>query len=323
MASPQIESGKYDKASGSPPAARLPDFVKLLEELKALKTRSYSLDLQRLEESQKAELEAVMKAAEKRTKIGADLLKAQAEERRIAEAKHQHDKEMLAAKFQKLDQSLLALGHFLQTTGPLRDLEARLAEREAELRKQEEELNVQRKVFARERDELEAEKGLLQAAEEMLKERQRQLELKLANLDVVNRAVELDQLQLDLDGKVKAFAEQEALLEKQREELNRDFDKLGEARADIDRVVEGLETERAALTKQKNQIADTVAREMAATFESFVRDMLRENAKAAPTAAPAPAPAAKPAAAKPSTTGATPSPRKAQSGANPWADLPT
>ena len=316
MAAPQIDSGRYEKVSGQqPPTARVTDFAKLIEELKALKTRSHTLDLQRLEESQKMELEAAMKAAEKRTKIGADLLKAQAEERRIAEAKHQHDKELLAAKFQKLDQSLLTLAQFLQTVGPLRDHEARLAAKEAELRKLEEELNVQRKVFARERDELEAEKGLLQAAEEKVRERERILEEKLANLDVVNRAVELDQVQLDLDAKVKIYAEQEALLEKQREELNRDFDKLGEARADIDRVVEGLEAERAALAKQRSQIADTVAREMAATFESFVRDMLREAPK---TDAAKPAPAKSP----PAVLPPAPPPRKGQSGANPWANLP-
>ena len=78
MGPPQLEPGK-----AAPPASPLKaaDLAKLIEELKALKTRSYSLDLQRLEESQKVELEQAMKAAEKRVRGGgAELLKAQAEE---------------------------------------------------------------------------------------------------------------------------------------------------------------------------------------------------------------------------------------------------
>ena len=278
------------------------DFNKLLEELKALKQRSYTLDLQKLEESYRHELDAAMKSAEKRVKGGgAELLKAQAEERRITESKLQRDKELLNAKFARLDQTLLALGSFLSSVGPTRDMESKLHEREASFKKQEDDLNVQRKVFAREKDELDEERRLLKEAEAKLQEREREVQKKLASMDVAKRTKELDQMQQELNEKVKAYGQQEAVLEKEREELNRDFDKLGEARADVDRVVEGLEAERTEMERQKAGMADVVAKEMAATFEAFVRDMLKES-KAAEAAKPPPPPKKK--------------------AADPWGDLP-
>jgi hypothetical protein len=271
------------------------DFQKLLEELKALKQRSYQLDLQRLEESQRQELEAAMKAAEKRVKVGGvELLKAQAEERRIAESKHVRDKELLNAKFQKLDQTLSGFGLFLGAMVPVKEMEARVAEREALLKKQEEELNVQRKVFAREKDELEAERSLMRAGEGQLAERERALEAKANSLDVAARAKELDQLREDLDAKLKAYMDGQAALEKQRDELNKDFDKLGEARAEVDRAVEELDAEREAMRKEKKDMADAVAKDMARTFEGFIRDMLTERAQEqAAKPKPPPPPAAK------------------------------
>ncbi len=297
------ETRRFDKASMQAALSgsfKPTDFSKLLEELKALKQRSYTLDLQKLEESYRQELDAAMKSAEKRVRGGgAELLKAQAEERRITESKHLRDKELLTAKFARLDQTLLSLGSFLTSVGPTRDMESRLHEREASFKKQEDDLNVQRKVFAREKDELEEERRVLKEAQAKLQERERELQKKMDNLDFARRARELDQLQEDFEEKVKSFGEQEAALAKQREELNRDIDKLGEARADVDRVVEGLEVERAQMQRQKAGMADVVAKEMAATFEAFVRDMLKESAAAE--------------AAKPS-----PAPKKA----DPWGDLP-
>ncbi len=295
MESHQTETRRIDKAvitaalGGSP--LKSMDFGKVLEELKALKQRSYTLDLQKLEESHRQELDAAMKAAEKRVKGGGpELLKAQAEERRIAESKHTRDKELLNAKFQRLDQTLMSLGSFLTQMGPVRELESKLVEREGGLRKQEEELNVQRKVFAREKDELDEERRALAEAEAKLREREAQLAEKFKDLDLVARVQELDAAQEELNDKLRAYGEQEALLEKQREELNRDFDKLGEARADVDRVVDGLDLERAAMQKQKAALADTVAKEMAATFEAFVRDMLRESTSSPAAASPPPPP---------------------------------
>ena len=327
MGPPQLEPGRVAPPAGPLKAA---DFAKLIEELKALKTRSHSLDLQRLEESQKAELEQAMKAAEKRVKGGgAELLKAQAEERRIAESKHQRDKELLAAKFSKLDQNLQALGSFLAQAAPAKEAELRNYDRDAQLRKAEEELNVQRKVFAREQDELEQEKGLLRTAEGKVREREKELQAKMANLDLVKRAKELDAKAEEVEAKLKAYGEQEALLEKQRNELNRDFDKLGEKRAELDGEAEHLEAERADLTKQKAGLGDAVAHEMALTFEAFLKDLVRSGEiKAAAPAPPPPPPARKtpPGTPTPDTKSRTrvPEPPKPPPApeSNPWADLP-
>jgi hypothetical protein len=294
----QTETRRIDKFTMAAALAGKPmDFQKLLEELKALKQRSYQLDLQRLEDSQRAELDAAMKAAEKRVKGGGvELLKAQAEERRIAEAKGLRDKELLNAKFSKLDQTLSGLGLFLGSVAPMKEMEAKVLEREALLKKQEEELNVQRKVFAREKDELEAERALMRAGEEQLAERERALEAKASSLDVAARAKELEQLREDLDAKLKAYMDGQAALEKQRDEINKDFDKLGEARAEVDRAVEELDAEREGMRKEKKDMADAVAKDMARTFEGFIRDMLTERAQeeAAKPKPPPPPPAKHP-----------------------------
>jgi hypothetical protein len=305
MESYQTETRRIDKfAMAAALGSKATDFQKLLEELKALKQRSYTLDLQRLEDSQRQELDAAMKAAEKRVRGGgAELLKAQAEERRIAESKHQRDKELLNAKFQKLDYTLNALGIFLTSIGPVKEMEAKVREQEATVRKQEEELNVQRKVFAREKDELEEERNLLRAAEERLSAREKEVAERLRNLDVVSRAKELDQLREDLDIKLKAYMDEQSQMEKQREEMNKDFDKLGEARAEVDRVVEQLEAERAGLRRQKSDMADAVAKDMARTFEGLIRDLLKERQE---EEAKKPPPPPKPAPKQP----------------NVWGDLP-
>ena len=89
----------------------------------------------------------------------------------------------------------------------------------------------------------------------------------------------------------------------------RPADSLGTKRAELDAEGESLATERLSLGKQKSAMAEAVAREMALTFEAFVRDMLKPAAEAAEiepvqeakrpaAAAPAPAPA-RPAAAPP------------------------
>ena len=64
-------------------------------------------------------------------------------------------------------------------------------------------------------------------------------------------------------------------MRRDRDELNKDFDKLGEKKAELDNEEEHLVTERSELSTAKRAMADVVAKEMAATFEAFVRDMLR------------------------------------------------
>ncbi len=277
----QVDSGKFDKPFPSKPQ----DFLKLIEELRALKSRSHTLDLQRFEEARNQSIELALKSAERRFKPGgADTLqKLQSEERRIAEAKCEQDKSLLAAKYQKLDAGLLALAQFIGTIGPVKELEASLAEKAVAMRKSEDELNVQRKVFAHEQDELEREKKLVEAAGQGLRTKEKELDQRLANLDVARRAKELDQAGKEIGAKIAAFQEQEKRLVREREALHLDLQGMGEKRAELDRETERIAQLSTALADQKAKMAETVAREMAATFEAFVRDMLKPPPETPPS----------------------------------------
>ncbi len=269
------------------PAAPLPpvvhEFTKLIEELKSLKNRSQSLDLGKLEDQHNQARDAAIKAVEKKVGRGAseDIVRLQSEAKKIVDAEHERSKEILVAKFQKIDTGLASLSRFLQELGPVKQLESQVHEQEARLKKMEEELRVQRKVLAHEQEELERDKSLFEAQENAISQRQKELDAKIANLEVVKRAKELDQQQNDLEAKLKAFDHEMAQVQKDRDEINKDADKLGEKRAELDAEGESLATERMALGKQKSAMAEAVAREMALTFEAFVRDMLKPAAEAA------------------------------------------
>jgi len=294
-------------SSASTPAVPHPalhDFVKLIEELKSLKNRSQSLDLGKLEDQHTQARDSAIKAVEKKVGRGSseDIVRLQAEAKKIVDAEHERSKEILVSKFQKIDAGLASLARFLQELGPVKELESRVHEQEARLKKMEEELRVQRKVLAHEQEELERDKSLFEAQESAVNQRQKELDARLANLEVVKRAKELDQQQADLESKLKAFDHEMAQVQKDRDEINKDADSLGTKRAELDAEGESLATERLALGKQKSAMAEAVAHEMALTFEAFVRDMLKpaaeaaeiEPVKEAKKAAPAPAPAEAP-----------------------------
>src|SRR5262245_45832125 len=189
------------------PAINLHDLGKLIEELKSLKNRSQSLDLAKLEDQHTQARDTAIKAVEKKAGRGAseDIVRLQAEAKKIVEAEHERSKEILIAKFQKIEHGLASLARFFQELGPVKDQENRVHDLEKSLKKQEEELRVQRKVLAHEQEELERDKGLFEAQESALNTKQRELDAKLANLEVVKRAKELDELQTDLEEKLKAY----------------------------------------------------------------------------------------------------------------------
>jgi len=264
---------------------RVSDFLRIIEEIKLLKSRSHTQDLSRLEEQHLQALEGAVKDVHKRARSGSpeEITRLQAEARRFVEAEHERTKEMLASKYQKLDAGLLQLTTFLKELGPIKEAEAKIAALEERLRKEQDELNVQRKVIGREQEELDHDKELIRTSQLTAKEKQKEAEAKIANLDVVKRAKELDQLKGELDGKLKAFGTEEATLERERQQLNLDFDKLGQKKAEMERDAEKLAKERAELGQAKASMADVVAKEMALTFESFVRDMLKPQPPQEPT----------------------------------------
>ena len=280
MALPTHDTARIEKLD----KFRVPDFLKLLDEFRLLKSRSHNQDLARLEEQHQQALDNAGKDAGKRARSGSpeEIQRLQQEARRFVDAEHERTKEMLASKFQKLEAGLLSLTQFLRELGPIKEVEARLASMEERLRKEQDELNVQRKVIGREQEELDHDKELIRTSQIALKEKQKQLDSKLANLDVVKRAKELDQLRDELESKLKAFGEEEAKLEHGRTELNVDFDKLGKKRAELEKESETIHAEREELRRAKTSMADVVAKEMALTFEAFVRDMLKPQPPAGP-----------------------------------------
>jgi chromosome segregation ATPase len=293
------------------------DFVKLIEELKSLKNRSQSLDLAKLEDQHTQARDAALKAVEKKAGRGNsdDIVRLQSEAKKIVEAEHERSKEILVSKFQKIDSGLGALARFLQELAPVKEMELRVHDQEAKLKKIEEELRVQRKVLAHEQEELERDKSLFEAQESALNNRQKELEAKLTNLEVVKRAEELNAMQQELEEKLKAYDHEMAQVQRQRDDLMKDFDKMGEKRAELDAEGEALATERLTLGRQKAAMADAVAKEMALTFEAFVRDMLRPAAESAPLEDQHKSAAAKPAAAAPKPAPASapaPAPAPAQ-----------
>jgi hypothetical protein len=256
---------------------RVADLLKILDELRMLRTRSHNQDLSRLEEQHHQAVEAAVKEAGKRGKSGSpeEVGRLQAEARKFVDAEHERTKEMLASKFTKLDQGLAALAQFLKDVGPIKEGESRLAGMEEKLRKEQDDLNIQRKVIGREQEELDRDKELIRTSQLSVKEKQKEFEAKLANLDVVKRAKELDQLREEVEAKAKAFNDAESKLEHDRQQFNLECDKMGEQRADLEKQQEALKQERAKLSRDKASMADVVAKEMALTFEAFVRDMLK------------------------------------------------
>ncbi|HXG60159.1 MAG TPA: hypothetical protein VNO22_02185 [Planctomycetota bacterium] len=255
---------------------RVPDFLRLIDELRALKTRLMGLELARLEEEYDQQRTAAAKAAEKRARTGApeEILRLQAEARRIVDAELERSKEILNARYQKVDLGLTALGQFLQTVGPLKEWESRLAAQEDRLRKLEDEINIRRKVMTREQEELERDRQLLAAAEESFKKRSQELEARLAQLDVVARAKQLDEIQKDLEGKIAAYDAEMTALVRAREEMNRDTELLGRRRAELDAEAERLREERRQIEQTKAALAREVARELGAALEKFALSLL-------------------------------------------------
>jgi len=291
------------------PGSRIPDFLKLLEEIKNVKHRLLTIDTARLDDEFAKQRDNILKGLDKKInpRNPDDLLRLQAESLRIVEADHDRSKEILNAKYQKLDSNLLALTQFLQTLAPVKELETKLAEKDERLKKQEDELTVQRKVMAHEQEEIERDRRLVEAGEDALKAKTHQVEAQLTRLDVVERAREIDRLKAEFDEKLKVFQQESADIPRRREEINRDLEMLGLQRAAVDREEERLNLERIQLERRKASMADTVARELAGAFETFVRDLLSAPPPAPPAKASVPAGKRKPPAAD-----AGPDPAKAE-----------
>lgn len=241
------------------------DFPKLIEELKALKARCLQLEHVRIDDKLPEAVASAMKTAERRARTTSpeELLRVQQEARHFAEADAQSSKALVTARYEKLDVTLLALADYVHVMGAAEETQAALAAREAKAR--EVEAEAARKL--QQAEECSAREARLSAESEG---RRKDLDRNLANLDIVRRAADLDALREDLEGKLRAYEAEMAGIVRQREELNLDFDKLGEKRAELDAEAEMLQEERKRVKEEKQALARAVARDMAAAFEKFI-----------------------------------------------------
>ena len=258
---------------------RIPDFLRLVEDLRMLKNRALSHDMSRLEQEHQSALANALKSADRRAKPGdvEDLHRHQAEARRYVDAENERSKEILSVKYENLDSGLLALSQYLKAQSPLKELEAALAAKEDELLKLEQELTIKKKVLSHETEELDREKNLLNAAEDALGGKTNEVEAMLDNLDVVKRAEELDTRKMELDQKHQAMDYDLEKLGREREAINSERTELDEQRAIVDAEEARVVAEREQLETEKSRMAEKFAREIGATFEAFVRDMIRSN----------------------------------------------
>ncbi len=252
------------------------DFQKFLDEVRAIKSRALNADLTRFEEQRRVAIDTALDAARKRARSGTgeEILRLQQETRKLVEAEQEQSKQLLMAKYSKFDATLLAASQQLKDLLLLRDLSGSLKADEERIRKMDDELTVRRKVLEREHEDLGREKARITATREEAEALKTDAASRIANLDVVERAKELDRLRSELENKVKAYETEAERIARQRDELNRDFEKLGEKRVELDREGEALQKDREKLLDEKKRINAVVAREIGTALEGFVRDLL-------------------------------------------------
>lgn len=247
-----------------------------MDEVRALKYRLLALELARLEDVREGAAQAASHGARRSPGLSDEARPAVPDgDRRYVDAERESSKAILTAKFEKFEATLSALARYLGDLAPLRALEARLAEEAERQKKAADELRIRREVASRQEEDAAREKDLLAAAEDALRRKELQLEARLADLDVVRRAKELAREREEFDGNLQAYEAHAREVAVEREKLNRDFENLGQRRAEIEREEERLTLARRALEDERGHLADGVARGMAGAFEATVRDILR------------------------------------------------
>lgn len=207
------------------------DWNKFVDEVRALRNRVYHIELGRLEESKAADLERAMKEA--RNSSNPDLKKASAEMKKLVEDEHARTKQMLESKFSRLDAEITRMSdHFGACS----------SENETELE------TLRKKVEQRDGEIAELRKLVAE------------LDAKLASGELEKRKKELEERESDLRSRIQAYGDEMNQLLKQREELDKDAQQLGERRAEIEKVSANLKEE--------------VVQAMTTAFEGFARKLL-------------------------------------------------
>ena len=252
-------------------------FLRFLDDVIAFRNRIQSLEAARLDQQRTNAVEAAVRKADaaNRGLPAEEQKKRRLEAMRMAEADEASNRQIFEAKLAKFDSDVKSLNDFLYAVGPAWEKSSGLQEVEKRVRADEERL-------AAAQAQVEIRAAELEAREKAVQERMRQAEALLSRLDVANRAKELDQREEEVNAKFKAYEPEMAELVRAREELNRDFDQLGIKRAELDKEAEHLAVQAIELTRQKENLVDALAEEMALPFKAFVRELLKPKSPPSP-----------------------------------------
>jgi chromosome segregation ATPase len=252
-------------------------FLRFLDDVIAFRNRIQALEAARFDQQRTSAVEAAVRKADaaNRGLPAEEQKKRRIEAMRMAESDEASNRQIFEAKLAKFDSEVKALNDFLYAGGPAWEKSSGLQDLEKRIRADEEQLGAAQAQLAIRAAEVESrEKAALEKA--------RQAEALLARLDVSRRAQELDQREEEVNAKFKAYEPEMAELVRAREELNRDFDQLGLKRAELDKEADRLEAREIELARQKENLVDALAEEMAVPFKAFVRDLLKPKAPPSP-----------------------------------------
>jgi chromosome segregation ATPase len=252
-------------------------FLRFLDDVIAFRNRIQALEAARFDQQRTSAVEAAVRKADaaNRGLPAEEQKKRRIEAMRMAESDEASNRQIFEAKLAKFDSEVKALNDFLYAVGPAWEKSSGLQDLEKRIRADEEQLGAAQAQLAIRAAEVESrEKAALEKA--------RQAEALLARLDVSRRAQELDQREEEVNAKFKAYEPEMAELVRAREELNRDFDQLGLKRAELDKEADRLEAREIELARQKENLVDALAEEMAVPFKAFVRDLLKPKAPPSP-----------------------------------------
>lgn len=272
-------------------AERSPSLIRVVEDLRALKNRVLAQELARLEEDRARSIAGAAREAESsKGRLSPE------EARRYAEAECDRNREMVETRFARLEAGIAALEEHVKESVSVEEHRRQLELISRTLEEKSAKIEADRATLDRRMKEFEEKYRGLVAERMLATEKNRDLETRLKDTDLVERAKLLEEREVEVRGQVKTYNEEMKTLARMREELNRDFDNLGRMRAELDQEQDQL------ASAKKAEGAAPAAAVTAATVEEIVtrisrgvEKVLRETLTR-PTAEP---PAAPPAESKP------------------------
>lgn len=220
--------------------------LQVLDDLRELKNRMFTVELARLDRDIAKKVEADL----------ARIKGGRLEEQEAIRRKHQEEgdrrKQTLESYFKNLEDGLYTISEVIASVEARRAMSA-AASGEASVSESD------RAAYAA---------------------KMRELDARLAKLDVVERAQELDEREADFNEKMKLYQQEMDQLMRQREELNKDFENLGRMRAQIEKEGEDAKAEVPEQRKETKKREKAAASVLAPDPEELIRKVMGEVEKA-------------------------------------------